>query len=471
MGSLVDSLDAGLTIVDPDGQFLVWNQANTRILGRGPALDLSPEDWPRYYGLHCPLEQRLLRLEELPLVKAMTQRQHIEQEIILIHDGLEQPRWIHVMARPVLSAEQQFLGGVAMTRDVTQEKASLLATQMMSWFFGASEDAILGVNLDGNIQIWNPGAELLLGWSAEEIIDKPLHLIVPEARHPEIPRLVERARQNLPIPSRELELTHRDGHAVPVLRSITVMRESHGNPIGAVVILRDISRLRLTERQLEDSSRQLRLLSARQQSLLEQQLQAVARELHDELGQQLAAMKFELAWLERHVGEHPNVDERLHSLNQVLDSTIAGLRRISKQMRPPLLEELGLCHAVDELIGQVKSRFPLEANYHCSCQHLNFNPEAALALYRIIQEALTNVVRHAQATRVEIVLQLDGQQIQLAVRDDGRGLSEPQSQGLNFGILGMQERALSWCGVVKVENQPQGGVEVLATFPLEKMLI
>lgn len=469
--SMVESLDAGLTIVDPQGRFVVWNEACTRILGKGPALQVEPRDWPRFYGLHCPLEQRLLEFEELPLVKAMNLREHIEQELILLHEDLPEARWIRVIARPVLSATQEFQGAVAVIRDVTREKASLMASQMMSWFFSASEDAILGLNLEGIVQIWNPGASELLGWTAEEIIGKSLLTLVPENRHGEVHALVERARNNLPLPSREVELLHRQGHLVPVLRSITVMRESRGNPIGAVVVVRDISKLRTTERQLEESRRQLRLLSARQQSLLEQQLRALARELHDEFGQQLAAMKFELAWLERHVSHLPKVEERLESLNQVLDSTIAGLRRISKQMRPPLLEELGLCHAVDELITGLKSRYPLQASYQCSCHHLNFNPEAALALYRIIQEALTNVVRHSQATRVDIHLTQVDQSIQLSVRDDGKGLCDQPSQGLNFGILGMQERALSWSGRVQVANHPQGGVEVSAEFPLEQMLL
>jgi len=259
---------------------------------------------------------------------------------------------------------------------------------------------------------------------------------------------------------------------VAVSRSITAMRDGNGAPIGGVVVARDISRLKRAELQLEESRQQLRLLSVRQQNLLEQQLRALARELHDEFGQQLAAMKFEVAWLERHLDDDPAVEERLQSLNGLLDSTIAGLRRVSKQMRPPLLEELGLCHALDELVSEYASRFPLETVYECTVSQHSFSTEASLAIYRIVQEALTNVVRHSSATRVRVMLVQENDRLITLVLDNGRGLSpDPKPAGVNFGILGMQERARSWAGEVTVDNQDEGGARVRAEFPWSRVTL
>lgn len=471
IGPMIDSLDAGFVVVDAMGQFQVWNAANTKILGKGAVRGLSPQDWPAYYGLHCPIEQRLLRPEELPLMLAMQRLEQVEQEIVLINEALPQGRWIKVFARPLFNSAQELIGGAALLRDVTHEKASLLASQMMSWFFTASDDAILGVNMEGTVLLWNPGAERLLGWTSEEMIGRSAYRLVPPGRQREIAILVQRARSEQQLPPLETRVLHKDGHEISVSRSITAMRDGNGAPIGVVVVARDISRLKRAEQQLEESRQQLRLLSVRQQNLLEQQLRALARELHDEFGQQLAAMKFEVAWLERHLEANPRVEERLQSLNGLLDSTIAGLRRVSKQMRPPLLEELGLCHALDELLSEFSSRFPLETVYECTVGQHNFSTEASLAIYRIVQEALTNVVRHSSATRVRVVLGQERDLLVTLVLDNGCGLSpDPKPAGVNFGILGMQERARSWAGEVTVDNQDGGGARVRAQFPWSRIL-
>ncbi|MBN9415545.1 hypothetical protein ABS71_09410 [bacterium SCN 62-11] len=471
IGPMIDSLDAGFAVVDAQGRFQVWNAANTKILGKGAVFGLEAQDWAAHYGLHCPIEQRLLRHEELPLVQAMERLEQVEQEVVLINDVHPQGRWIKVFARPLFNAERELIGGAAIIRDVTHEKASLLASQMMSWFFTASDDAIIGINMEGTVLLWNPGAERLLGWSSEEMIGRSAFRLVPPARRREIEVLMDKARSQQQLPPLETRILHKHGHEVAVSRSITAMRDANGAVIGGVVVARDISRLKRAESQLEESRQQLRQLSVRQQNLLEQQLRALARELHDEFGQQLAAMKFELAWLERHLDDDPQVEERLESLNHLLDSTIAGLRRVSKQMRPPLLEELGLCHAIDELVGEISARYPLETVYECHVAQFNFGTDASLAIYRIVQEALTNVVRHAAASEVRVVLSQEGDRMVTLVMDNGRGLpTDARPPGVNFGILGMQERARSWAGEVSVASRESGGTQVRAEFPWSRIL-
>ncbi len=466
---LMDGLDTGFTAVDSEGKFLVWNQALTNILGKGVALDIPPQDWPAFYGLHCPIRQELLPYEELPLAVALLEGEHVERELLIINDSHSEGRWIKVMARPLFDSTRKLAGAAALVRDVTDEKASFLSAQMMSWFFQASDDGIVGVNLEGRVLLWNPGAERLFGWTSEEMVGQPIHKMLPPGQRDEVERMLEKARKNYDLPPREVSIPHRQGQLFDISRSVTVMRDGAGQPMGGVVVCRDITSLKETERQLEESERHLRLLSNRQQNLLEQQLAALARELHDELGQQLAAMKYELAWFERHL-EDSKFESHLDSLNQLLTTTIAGLRRVSKQMRPPLLEELGLCHALHELVTNLGQRFSVQADYECGARHLHFEPDAALAIYRIVQEALTNVVKHAQADQVLVTLDQEDGRVVARVRDNGKGLpTTPGTQGLNFGILGMQERARSWDGELKVFDVPKGGVMVSASFPLERM--
>jgi two-component system sensor histidine kinase UhpB len=469
---MIESLDAGFTVVDTNGRFLIWNQANTRILGKGAALGLAAENWAGHYGLHCPIEQRLLRPEELPLNRAFQERRHVEQEMIVINEALPEGRWIKVIARPLYDPQQELIGAAAIIHDVTHEKASLLSNQMMSWFFRASDDGIVGLNMEGTVLLWNPGAERLFGWRSQEMVGQSVYRLVPASRRHEIEILLERARLDQDMPPADTRILHKEGHEVAISRSITSVRDSGGRVIGGVVVARDISLLKRAESELEESRRKLRLLSVRQQNLLEQQLRALARELHDEFGQQLAAMKFELAWVERHLPTvNAKLEERLESLNQLLDSTIAGLRRISKQMRPPLLEELGLCHAIEELLGEVAIRYSLQATYDCALRHLTFGLEASLAIYRIVQEALTNVVRHSGASQVAVSLTQEGERVLLRVADNGHGLPlEARPSGDNFGILGMQERARTWSGEVRVVAGDPLGTVVEGAFPVGKVV-
>lgn len=169
-GRLIESLDKGLVIVDSQGHFRIWNSANTELLGKGFRPGLEPAEWAVYYGLHCPIERRLLRLEELPLARAMHLRQPVEQDLMVSHEGLTEDRWIRVIARPLVDAEGRLLGGLAITRNLTEENLSALSAQMMAQLFQNGDDAIFGVNLQGTVLLWSPGAERLFGWTSEEMV-------------------------------------------------------------------------------------------------------------------------------------------------------------------------------------------------------------------------------------------------------------------------------------------------------------
>jgi PAS domain S-box-containing protein len=214
---------------------------------------------------------------------------------------------------------------------------------------------------------------------------------------------------------------------------------------------------------------ELRALSARQADILEQERTRIAREIHDELGQQLTALKFEAAALE--AGKRPIVKG---DMTQQVDAAIHALRRIANELRPAILDHFGLGAAVE---WQSKE-FTRRTAIHCDCKvapELNVRPELATTVFRIMQEALTNAARHSGAKRIAVALERIDGVLQLTVHDDGRGMATPASapeMGIagppSLGLIGMRERALGAGGTLEIHTGTNTGTRVLARFPLSE---
>jgi two-component system, NarL family, sensor histidine kinase UhpB len=190
---------------------------------------------------------------------------------------------------------------------------------------------------------------------------------------------------------------------------------------------------------------------------------AVARELHDEVGQSLTALKLLLARVLRRAG--PDPDESLQEASQLTDETLSDVREIARRLRPEALDELGLHNALAALArrNSLHGGIPIDARLKSALPELDHDAE--LAVYRITQESLTNVLRHADASSASVELRGDDGQVELTVADDGGGLRGAQAGN---GIKGMKERALSLGGELKVLDRPTGGTEVRLTIPVRR---
>ena len=190
----------------------------------------------------------------------------------------------------------------------------------------------------------------------------------------------------------------------------------------------------------------------------------MSREIHDELGQQLTALKIDLAWLERRLEDTPLI-EKVEEMGQLVTNTIATVRRISSRLRPPLLDELGLAPALDWLVQDICGRAGLKYQLDINLGGLVPDEEFTLAIFRICQEGLTNVVRHAQAGRVELEVRRDGDELEVCVCDDGVGIVAEKVR-TSLGLLGLQERVQGLGGRVSIVGTPGQGSEVRCRFPL-----
>ncbi|WP_332745821.1 sensor histidine kinase [Hydrogenophaga sp.] len=233
------------------------------------------------------------------------------------------------------------------------------------------------------------------------------------------------------------------------------------------MVINDITQRSREKKDLLRSRRTLRELSASMVEAREEERRRIARELHDELGQRLTALKLEMTACQR---DHPNPEagERAQLMQDMLDDTVASARRIAMDLRPLMLDDLGLPEAIDWLVKEFKRRTGIEIDTRLGEGLRELSPKLATTLYRIVQEALTNITRHARATRVALTLECHDQKLRLTIQDNGVGFVNGTRSRIpgSFGLLGIRERVLMLGGRLSVGNAPEGGARLVVHVPL-----
>jgi PAS domain S-box-containing protein len=261
----------------------------------------------------------------------------------------------------------------------------------------------------------------------------------------------------------EVRLQTQTGVALPVRLSLNPLRLDGTRVV--CLIASDVSEAKRAE-ELRASGDQLRNLAARLLSVREEERTRIAREIHDELGQSLTAVRLDLSWLAGRLSGRSGVTlERIRSTVQLADSIIQSVRRISTNLRPAVLD-LGLAAALEWQTQEFQARTGIQCELRLLTQEV-FAPEVSTALFRIFQETLTNVARHAKATRVEVVEQKQRGRLVMRIRDNGCGFDpEDPSISRSLGLLGMRERAAILGGQVAISSAPGKGTTVTAWIPL-----
>jgi len=263
----------------------------------------------------------------------------------------------------------------------------------------------------------------------------------------------------------ELQMRHKSGKLVDV-EVVTTPVTGYG-PMSVLGIVRDISERVRTERALEASRRELRELARKVMAAHEEERARVSHEIHDELAQMLTALRIDLSSIMRRIPqEKEDVIKRAKVMDEHINMTVDVVRRISAELRPSVLDNLGLVAAIHWQIGEFKKRTGLETRLRVSPKDLEVDKERATAVFRVLQEALTNVARHADATRVSISLALGSGKLRLRVSDNGKGMAVDELDPIRaLGIAGMRERARLWAGDVKIESEVGKGTVVVLEMP------
>lgn len=319
---------------------------------------------------------------------------------------------------------------------------------------------------DGAVDFVNKRWRSYMGISLEEEIQDPACVLHPEDR----PRVLETW---LPIMAagetfeEEMRLRRADGQYCWFLVRTVPLRDDLGNIVKWFGTCTEIHDRKQAEDALRCSFIELRALAAHLQSIREEERTRVAREIHDELGQVLTAIKLEsdslIRGLPREQGQQSN---GAHSLLKLVDGAIQTVRRISTELRPPILDDMGLGAAVEWATEEFQSRSGTKCRLDLPQQDIVIDRECTTALFRILQETFTNVARHANATHVSVRLAKEDSGLILEITDNGKGISQERlSPGNSLGILGMRERALLLGGEFDIHGIPGGGTTVKVRIP------
>lgn len=346
-----------------------------------------------------------------------------------------------------------------LTRELEQ-KTEQLASQAR--LLDLVNDAILVRGANGAIAYWNEGAERLYGWTRQEALGK----FTQELIHTEFPIAIEEIMRQDRWEG-ELRQRRRDGSQITVASRWTTLRDSTGNPVRWLEVNTDIT----VRKQVEDAARRL---SGRILTLQDDERRRIARGLHDSLGQYLTALKMNLDLLSR---SGANAREIASECALIVEKCLSETRTISHLLHPPLLDEAGFASAARWYVDGFAQRSGIQVNLDIASAVGRLHKDVELALFRAVQEALTNVHRHAASTAVDIRLTAGGKQVRLEIKDNGRGIPPQQLKHLRedfaqagVGIAGMRERIRElggWLEILSGEN----GTKVIVRVPLPEKQI
>jgi PAS domain S-box-containing protein len=296
--------------------------------------------------------------------------------------------------------------------------------------------------------------------------------VINRAIHPEDRTIVERSnlsvvKDNKPIPV-EYRVIWPDGtvHLVWAEAGKLIL-DDEGKSVTLTGIVQDITERKRAEEALARSNDQLRALTAYWQAAIEAERANISREIHDEFGQSMTALKMDLTWLTNRLPEGDEKIGRIHGMNALVDDSIALMRRIATELRPNLLDDLGLNAALEWQAREFSRRNGIPCKVNLPQHDLGLDLALKTSLFRIFQETLTNVTRHAQATRVNVSLQLKDKSVILTTQDNGIGISKGElEEPRSLGLLSLRERAAQWGGETTILGEPGKGTTVTTRIPL-----
>jgi PAS domain S-box-containing protein len=350
--------------------------------------------------------------------------------------------------------------------DATQQRLAAIVDSAM--------DAIITVDERQRIVLFNRAAEQVFGCRREDALGGPLERFLPARFRDAHRHHVERFGQTGVTSRRMGDVTALWGMSFdgsrefPIEASISQASESGRR--FYTVILRDITLRKQAQDIMQRQQDELRALSAQVLEAREEEKTRIARELHDELGQLLTALKMDLAWLrDRLAPGDPEFASKVEQMGALLDQTVGATRRISADLRPMMLDDLGLADAASWLVEEFARHAGLECRMEASVDLDLSGLDRAIAntVYRALQESLTNIARHAQAKRAWVVLAATDGELHLEIEDDGRGIGpEDFAKARSLGLKGMRERVAYHGGAIEIARAPRGGTRIRLRVPL-----
>jgi PAS domain S-box-containing protein len=472
----LDESPFGVRIVTVEGETVYANQAFLDIYGYDSIEELK----------NTPVEKRYTPESHTGfLIRREKRRQGIdiqsEYTVNIVRKNGE-VRYLQVFRKEILwNGERQFQ---VIYQDITErmlaDEALRKSEERYRDIFDKIVEGIYRTTPEGRFSIINPAFARICGYaSPEEMMEKVTDIANQLYANPE-----DRSRFQKLIAAEgevkgfEVQFKHPTKELVWVSINSRALRDEQGNIRHYDGTIEDITERKQAEEGLKDSRLQFRALAARQQQIREEMMIMIAREIHDDLGGGLTGLKMDLSWLLRKMDDTEAGEKRvalidkIHTSNALIDQMIRAVRRISTDLRPSILDDLGLVAALEWQLSEFTSRTEIPHEFTTTLEYVNLEETTAVAVFRIFQEALTNVARHSEATKVVIVLRegersLFGDEgLVLEIRDNGRGITEEKMlHPESLGLLGMKERVLAFGGELSIRGEPGGGTVLVLKIP------
>ena len=460
------SIGEGVIATDDEGRVTFLNPIAAALIG-----------WELKEALNQPIGNVLKLINEESGMTADNEVLRVlkEKQVIAVanhvdlvtRDGREIP--VEHSAAPILAGGGKVIGVVLVFRDVAERRQEQIATREQAALLELTQDSVFVIDLEGKIHFWSRGAEVMFGYSKSNAVGKIAH----ELLFTDFPQPLAEIRAELMRAGHwegDLIKTAQSGRRIDVSGRWALQWGKRDQAPRVLVISSDITERKRAEESLVLQREQLRALAERLQTVREEDRKRVARDLHDQIGQILTSIKMDLTWMTRHLPKSEvEMLARVAESIQSIDDGIKSVRTICSGLRPGVLDDLGLAAAIEWQASEFTARNGIRCEVTVPPIDLHLDGDRATATFRIFQECLTNVIRHADAKSVRVALCQEEENILLVVEDDGIGFCETDisnSHG-SLGLLGMKERAQFCGGGVHISSSKGNGTTVTVRVPVD----
>jgi PAS domain S-box-containing protein len=442
---------------------LTWSDEQYRIFGFEPAREppcsdliaqyIHPEDFPEL--------ERVVKT-------AILQQNRFECEYrIVLPDGCI--KYVQGVGCPVSSESGIVLEYIGTTVDITaRRQAENRLRKREQEFQSLAEnvpDGIIRYNLDRERIYVNPAYERQSGISANQALNRPLseswHAALPVKEYLNILGAVIKTG----IPHKIFGVRHASDGRRHFDINVTAERNSNGDIVGALAIIRDITSLKETEQHLEESRQIIRRLADQNETAREEERKHLARELHDDLAQYLLALRMRIFLLDMEFGsDTPGLKDKVDGMIDLIDAALKVVRNAVTTLRPAALD-LGIVSALEWMVDEFTAHTGLRCKLRIGADNIRLSEKAAIAIFRTVQESLNNAARHANAEEVEVAVRQTATDYIIEVTDDGKGFDPAEKKAKSFGLIGIQERILMLGGKVDIKSAPHKGTSIRVSIP------
>jgi PAS domain S-box-containing protein len=464
----------GMALVAPDGHFLEVNRVLCEIVGYSEE-ELLAKDF-----------QSIIHPEDLdadPFRRRMLNKEigHYQMEKRCCHKQ-GHAVWVLLNVSLVRNARGDPLYFVKQIQDITGrkqiEQQLRRAEEKYRNIFENSTEGIFQMTPEGRLLDSNPALARMLGFEDTEEFLANVTFTDPDAYvdakcHALLKHKLE---ERSPLEEFEAEIYRKDGSKRWISINAQVIRDVQGQPVCYQGIGQDTTERKKAQTKLKRSREQLQALWTRLESVREEERTQISREIHDELGQALTSLKIDLSWLEKRIAlpgyesSKPMLLDKIQAMSAFASTTLEQVRSIAAKLRPAVLDDLGLKAAIEWEAREFQTRTGIRCVCDLKGQEMKLDPELSTEMFRIYQEAMTNVVRHAQATVVQVVLRKSEGRLLLIVRDNGKGITSREVADPNsLGLLGVRERAHLLGGRIRIRGTEEKGTSVILRVPLTKL--